>query len=88
VLGCTHYPFLTPIIEQAAGPGVAIIDPAVAVARELRRRLEASGLLAPDGRLGTEVFWTTGQPDQVAKVIVELWPGDVHVHAVPATSPA
>ena len=37
VLGCTHYPFVTPLIQDAAGLGVTIIDPAVAVARELRR---------------------------------------------------
>ena len=28
VLGCTHYPFLAPLIRQVAGPGVALIDPA------------------------------------------------------------
>ena len=45
VLGCTHYPFLRPLIEEVAGPGVEVVDPATAVARELRRRLEAAGLL-------------------------------------------
>ena len=39
VLGCTHYPFLQSVIAAVAGPDVAIIDPAAAVARELRRRL-------------------------------------------------
>jgi hypothetical protein len=33
VLGCTHYPFAREWIEQAMGPGVAIIDTAQAVAR-------------------------------------------------------
>ena len=28
VLGCTHYPFLISLIRAAAGPGVALIDPA------------------------------------------------------------
>ncbi|MBQ0144906.1 MAG: aspartate/glutamate racemase family protein, partial [Bacteroidales bacterium] len=35
VLGCTHYPFLRPVIERIAGPGVQVIDPAPAVARHL-----------------------------------------------------
>ena len=35
VLGCTHYPFLLPVIERIAGPGVRVIDPAPAVARQL-----------------------------------------------------
>ena len=35
VLGCTHYAFLEPVIREVAGPGVTVIDPAPAVAREL-----------------------------------------------------
>lgn len=35
VLGCTHYPFLRPLIERIAGPGVKVIDPAPSVARHL-----------------------------------------------------
>src|SRR5687767_6537810 len=45
VLGCTHYAFLEPVIQDVAGPGVAVIDPAPAVARELRRRLTVASLL-------------------------------------------
>lgn len=35
VLGCTHYPFLLPVLQKAAGSGVRFIDPAPAVARRL-----------------------------------------------------
>jgi len=38
VLGCTHYPFLMPIIKEIAGPSVNIIDPAPAVAQQTKRR--------------------------------------------------
>lgn len=44
VLGCTHYPFVMPLIEQIAGKGVAVIDPAPAVARQTGRVLERFGL--------------------------------------------
>lgn len=37
VLGCTHFPFLTAVINSVAGPDVAIIDPAPAVARQADR---------------------------------------------------
>ena len=47
VLGCTHYPFVEPLIASIAGPGVTLINPAAAVARELRRRLAAATLLNP-----------------------------------------
>ena len=66
VLGCTHYPFLSAVIQDVAGTSITVIDPAVAVARELRRRLEAGGLLAPEARVGRERFWTTGPPEQSA----------------------
>jgi glutamate racemase len=79
VLGCTHYPFLSAVIQEVAGPGVTVIDPAVAVARELRRRLQAGGLLAPEGRVGTERFWTTGPPAQSQRVIAQLWGSPVEV---------
>ena len=41
VLGCTHYPFLLPVIQRIAGPGVRVIDPAPAVARQLLRVLSS-----------------------------------------------
>ena len=52
VLGCTHYPFLRPLIQEVAGPAVDVIDPATPVARELRRRLESCGSVERRGRDG------------------------------------
>lgn len=37
VLGCTHYPFVIPLIEEIVGPRVTVIDPAPAVARQTAR---------------------------------------------------
>jgi glutamate racemase len=86
VLGCTHYPFVRDAIEQVAGPHVTVIDPADAVARELRRRLDGAGLLAPEGELAGEEFWTTGPIDQVGAVISQLWSRPVQVRALPESS--
>ena len=83
VLGCTHYPFLAPLIREIAGTGVAIIDPAAAVARELRRRLSNTGLLSRDGGAGAERFWTSGKPDQAQKVLSQLWEMDIEVQSLP-----
>jgi glutamate racemase len=44
VLGCTHYPFVIPLIQRLAGPSVLVIDPAPAVARQVHRVLESQGL--------------------------------------------
>jgi len=72
VLGCTHYAFLEPVIREVAGPGVAVIDPAAAVARELRRRLAAASLLAPDDAVATERYFTTGDPEEGTRVMSQL----------------
>jgi glutamate racemase len=72
VLGCTHYAFLTPLIRDVAGPGIAVIDPAPAVAREVRRRLAMATLLAPEDAAGGEEYWTTGDVAQATRVIGQL----------------
>jgi hypothetical protein len=41
VLGCTHYPFVIPLIQKIVGAKVRVIDPAPAVARQVGRLLEA-----------------------------------------------
>lgn len=83
VLGCTHYPFLAPLIREIAGPTVAIIDPAAAVARELRRRLTGANLLSVENRNGTERFWTSAKPDKAQQVISQLWGVDIEVLSLP-----
>ena len=61
VLGCTHYPFLLPVIERIAGPGVRVIDPAPAVARQLLHILEEHGIPAADPAPGVELL-SSGDP--------------------------
>jgi glutamate racemase len=73
VLGCTHYPFLTAAIRDVAGAGVEVMDPATAVARELRRRLENAGLLSPRNSSATVRFLTTGDSDAVSPIMSRLW---------------
>ena len=72
VLGCTHYPFVEPLIASVAGPGVTLINPAAAVARELRRRLAEIELLAPADRAGTTCYRTSGAPEQLAAMLATL----------------
>ncbi|MCC9000587.1 MAG: glutamate racemase [Candidatus Contendobacter sp.] len=72
VLGCTHYPFLIPLIQRLAGPNVVILDPSPAVAQQLRRRLKLGNLLAESGAPGDERYFTSGQPEQTLPVIRRL----------------
>ena len=46
VLGCTHYPFVLPLLEEMVGTAVTIIDPAPAVARQAAHLLQQQHLLA------------------------------------------
>jgi glutamate racemase len=69
VLGCTHYPFVRGLIESVAGPDVTIIDPAAAVARELRRRLIAGNLLSDRAGQGSMTFRASGEPAPIAAAI-------------------
>ncbi|MGZ5043375.1 MAG: glutamate racemase [Methylobacter sp.] len=85
VLGCTHYPFLAPLIREIAGPNVAVIDSAAAVARQLQRRLEVAGLLADAAKVGTECFWTSGALDKAKPLVAQLWKPDVETYALPAS---
>lgn len=73
VLGCTHYPFLRPLVEKLAGGGVSIIDTGEAVARQVLRVLEQCGLAADRPAGGREQFFTSGDPETVAPVIRLLW---------------
>lgn len=60
VMGCTHYPFVIPLIETITGPDVRTIDPAPAIARQTRRLLAERGLLSPEGESGKQRFFTSG----------------------------
>jgi len=60
VLGCTHYPFLRPAIQQLVGPDVAVIDPAPAVARQTGRLLKERGLTGGRASPAQHTFFTSG----------------------------
>lgn len=56
VLGCTHYPFEKNAIKKIVGDDVAIFDGGGGTAREMKRRLSASGLLGESHNKGTVTF--------------------------------
>ncbi|MEO8071431.1 MAG: glutamate racemase [Acidobacteriota bacterium] len=79
VLGCTHYSFLADVIQEVAGPTVALIDPAKPVALELHRRLQKHSLQDRETTGGVEEFWSTAPSDRGRALIARLWGGDVQV---------
>ncbi len=61
VLGCTHYPYVIPLVRQIVGPEVRVIDPAPAVVRQTVRLLEKAGLRNTGAGSGELHFFTSGE---------------------------
>jgi len=81
VLGCTHFPFVLPLIHQIAGPGVAIIDPSPAVARRAVFLLEERSWLPPQPVEENLQFATSGDPVRFSHILKELL--GMHAEALP-----
>lgn len=67
VLGCTHFPLVIPLIEEIAGAGVRVIDPAPAVARQALRVLPGTSITETTNRQIN--VYTTGRPQELSKFI-------------------
>jgi glutamate racemase len=74
VLGCTHYPFVIPLIQEIVGDAkrVRVIDPAPAVARQVKRLLEAGGLKSQSSERGNVRFYTSGDPERLQSLLAVL----------------
>lgn len=72
VLGCTHYPFVIPVIQDIVGPEVRVIDPAPAIARQVGRLLDKHQLGAPEDRSGKVRILTTGSAARAGELINNL----------------
>ncbi len=60
LLGCTHYPLLRRLIEQVAGPTVAVVDSAFTTALAAEDLLDALGGRTPQAGPGANRVVTTG----------------------------
>lgn len=66
VLGCTHFPFLRPVIEQLVGTTVSVVDPAPAVALQVAR------VHVKEPGEGNLILVTTGSPHRLASLARDL----------------
>jgi glutamate racemase len=65
VLGCTHYPFVEVLINEIIDEAEHIINPAPAVARQLKNILEKRGLLHK-GKPDPPEFYASGDKESMA----------------------
>jgi len=68
IMGCTHYPFLAPIISEFAGEEVALVDPATETIEELAEILFHKNLLNDNQAGGTREFYVSGNPESFYRV--------------------
>ncbi|WP_223551404.1 MULTISPECIES: glutamate racemase [Aestuariivivens] len=69
VLGCTHYPYLIPILNDLLPHHVKIIDSGEAVARQTKAVLEKNQLINPQKNKAQIQFFTNGNPEVMQSVL-------------------
>lgn len=72
VLGCTHFPFLMPHIQEVVGAHVEVIDPSRAVARQVQRILKEANALTTRTGTGHVLYLTTGDLDNFRRQLHEM----------------
>ncbi len=72
VMGCTHYPFVIPLIKEIVGSGVEVIDPAPAVARQVGRVLNDRELFNKGGETGGLRCFSTKDPENLVSLFNKL----------------
>ena len=82
VLGCTHYPFMIPLVQEIVGEKVRVIDPAPAVAKQVKRLLEAGGMKSPLSGGGDVKFYTSGESVAFKSILMRLLGEDGDVERV------
>lgn len=83
VLGCTHYPILSEVIQQVVGKNVELIDSGVASSEVIKTELEKLNLLSDLNNPGVQEFYVSDIPTKF-KEVAELFLGREidHVHKV------
>lgn len=85
VLGCTHYPFLRPLIQGVAGADVVLLDTGEAVAQRAVDVLARAGMRRDDAHCGNVQWFSSGDPLRFEAVAQRLWPSAVLTRALPET---
>lgn len=67
LLGCTHYPILKPLIQEAVGEHVEIVDSATTCAEKVASVLDLRNLKAESEYAGAHRFFVSDDPDKFRK---------------------
>jgi glutamate racemase len=61
ILGCTHYPLISPMLQRLLGPHVKLVSSGAALARQVEHALSTRGLGNPNDGEGAYRFLCTGE---------------------------
>ena len=70
VLGCTHYPFLTPILKKILPKNIQIVDCNVSVAKQVERVLEKRKLHSTSVNKGITTYFCTGDSKTMRQFVL------------------
>lgn len=74
VLGCSHYPYLIPKLQELLPKHIQIIDSGIAVARQTKAILEQHHLLNTSNELGNCTFYSNGNPEILTEILHNDFP--------------
>tara|TARA_R110002051_G_scaffold115808_1_gene188947 strand:- start:76 stop:864 length:789 start_codon:yes stop_codon:yes gene_type:complete len=72
VLGCTHYPYLIPVLKELIPPHVEILDSGMAIAKQTMAILKENHLLANPDKDGAHLFYTNADPDILESFLADV----------------
>lgn len=72
VLGCTHYPILSKVLQKVIGPEIKLIDSGIAAARVVKSELERIGFCTNSNSNGIQDYYVSDIP-QKFKFVAELF---------------
>jgi glutamate racemase len=67
ILGCTHFPFLMPLLQRVISSEIPIIDGTDNMVGDVRRRLKLFDMVNGDNHIGQTQFFVTSEPEQFAE---------------------
>ncbi len=69
VLGCTHYPYLMPLLLELLPKHIKIIDSGEAVAKQTKAILEKNNLLNLQNSVSINQFYSNGNPEILKNIL-------------------
>ncbi len=86
VMGCTHYEYFRPLLQEELGEGVTLINTPEIVARELKQTLSRRNELGPATRAGYVRIYSTDISEAFDRIVSELFPQERFINQVTVQS--